>query len=748
MTRLMRKRLAVWLALGAVLIAGGIYLVLQQLPPPINSFKAADGTELTFRTSKDQFMAYEGDGQWRKMFVKGVNLGATVPGHFPGEFPLTEEDYLRWFKQIDDMGANVIRIYTVHNPVFYKALVKYNRDKEGDPLYFIQGIWSPEEQLIEQQDAYIPGIKEAFHKEIEKAVKAVYGDLNTPVQPGTSGGKYTANAGPYLMAWHIGTEWDPEMVDNTNRKHADVQPYQGQYFGATKEASPFESWLAELVDDTARQERAYGWEHPMTFTNWVTTDVLKHPGEPLFEEDLASVDATHIKPLDWEAGYFAAYHVYPYYPDFFHLDKTLETIPDGNGDYNTYKAYLQELKAYYKDIPVMVTEYGVPSSLGVSHLGRGGRNQGGHNEQGQGEIDVSLTKDIYDTGYAGAILFMWQDEWFKKTWNTMRFEIPEDRRAFWLNVLTNEKMFGLVSMGPGKEDEITIDGKLDDWDLLPEGEVQSWDRPAPGIDRLRVTHDEAYVYVGLTLSEPFDPKKRKIALGTDTQPGGDQPVAELPGQTLSDGLEGLIMIGNDDETEVLTAPSYDFHQRLYGRYGYWMLEDRTAQEKVKFQPWKLAVSLTMTPPDTRTAHPFQDMTVGKLTRGTSNRGSEDFNSLTSWQYSGKEIELRVPWMLLGFADPSSLQVVDYGPLKKDRTFGTAKTSGITFVPWVVDRASGQVIGSGTGKGTAGPGSRQGVLQLESYPKYVWPAWETVKYTEHLKSGYYALQAFYKSLPER
>ena len=31
-------------------------------------------------------------------------------------------------------------------------------------------------------------------------------------------------------------------------------------------------------------------------------------------------------------------------------------------------------------MPVMITEYGVPSSLGISHLGMGGRNQGGHNE--------------------------------------------------------------------------------------------------------------------------------------------------------------------------------------------------------------------------------------------------------------------------------------------------------------------------------------------------------------------------------
>lgn len=737
MTTLARKKLAIWIGLGAVLIAGGIFLATLILPPAHVSFATSDGAEMKFRTSGDKFMEYEGDGTWNELFVKGVNLGATVPGHFPGEFPITEDDYLRWFKQIDEMGANVIRIYTVHNPVFYKSLVKYNRDKEKDPLYFIQGIWSPEEQLIELKDAYNPGIKQKFHKEIEKAVKAVYGDLKIEATPGESGGKYTANAGPYLMGWHIGTEWDPEMVDNTNKVHAGTEPYQGKHFAAVAEASPFESWLAELVDQTAELERSYGWEHPITFTNWVTTDVLEHPGEPLFEEDMASVDATHIEPVDWEAGYFAAYHVYPYYPDFFHLDETLETIPDGADDYNTYKAYLKNLKAYYKDIPIMVTEYGVPSSLGVSHLGRGGRNQGGHSEQEQGEIDVSLTKDIYEEGYAGAILFMWQDEWFKKTWNTMRFEIPEDRRSYWLNVLTNEKLFGILSMGAGKEDLITIDGNLEDWNSLTEGEVQVWDNPSPGMKQLRVTHDEAYVYVGLTLDEPFDPAAKEIYLGTDILSGGDQPKTELPGKSLSDGLENMVVIGSDEETQVKVAPTYDFHRRLYGQYGYWMLDDQTEEQKVDFQPWKLAVSLTMTPPDTRFAQPFKDMTVGKLVRGTSDRESEQFNSLTSWQYSDNEVELRIPWMLLGFADPSSLQVISYGPLKKDRTFTTEKTSGITFVPWMVDRASGEASWPG----------ESGTLDLSTQPKYTWSPWETVKYTEHLKSGYYALKAYYESLPD-
>ncbi|WP_433946290.1 hypothetical protein [Paenibacillus sp. SN-8-1] len=736
MSKLARKRIILWITIGIILIGGVTSLVFLYLPPSHTSYATSDGTEMKFQTSGDKFLRYDGKGNWKEIFVKGVNLGATVPGHFPGEFPATEEDYLRWFQQIYDMGANVIRVYTIHNPVFYTSLVKFNRDKGENPLYFIQGVYSQEEQLIDSKDAYSGGIREAFEQDIDKVVSAVYGDLDIPVKPGFAGGKYTTNAGAYLMAWHIGTEWDPEMVENTNKVHAGQAPYQGKYFSATDKASPFESFLASMLDRAAAKEQTYGWEHPATFTNWVTTDVLKHPGEPLFQEDLVSVDATHVKPVNWQAGYFAAYHVYPYYPDFFHLDKTLQTIPDGKGGFNTYKAYLRNLKAYYKNIPIMVTEYGVPSSVGISHLGPGGRNQGGHNEKEQGEIDASLTQDIYDEGYSGAILFMWQDEWFKKTWNTMRFEIPADRRSYWLNVLTNEKEFGLVAMGPGKSDKIIIDGKLDDWNSLPKDQVTEWDKTVPGISKMKVTHDEAYVYVGLELEKNFDPQKSLIYLGTNTQPGGDQPKNELPKKTLSDGLENLIVIGKDNETQVKVAPSYDFHQRLYGRYGYWMLPEQTAADKTAFQPWKLAVSLTMTPPDTRTSHPFQDETVGILKRGTSNRSSAQFDSLTSWQYSGKQVELRIPWMLLGFADPSSQQVIDYSPLNKGRTFSTVKTEGITFVPWIVDRGTKQV---------SWPGGNESKLDLKDQPIYKWNPWETVEYTEHLKAGYYDLKDVYSKM---
>lgn len=93
----------------------------------------------------------------------------------------------------------------------------------------------------------------------------------------------------------------------------------------------------------------------------------------------------------------------------------------------------------------------------------------------------------------------------------MPLEIPADRRAYWLNVLTNEKMFGLLAMDPGKQEQLTIDGSLDDWDDLKDEEVKTWQGQVDGIQEMKMTHDEAYLYIGLTLDQPFDPEKTVFA---------------------------------------------------------------------------------------------------------------------------------------------------------------------------------------------------------------------------------------------
>jgi hypothetical protein len=717
----------------AVLVAG--YFVWHYWPAKkVEMVQAADGTHMKFRTQHDKFELYD-QQTWTPFFVKGVNIGAALPGYDPGDLPITKEQYLQWFAKIQEMGANTIRVYTILKPAFYDALVAYNQQHAEQPLYFIQGVWSPEEKLIETKDAYNEEIYQSFKKEISDAVGAVYGSIDIPEHFGKASGIYRSNAGPYLLGWHIGTEWDPSMVKNTNEQHKDKNNYAGTYVSAKPEAAPFENWLAEMLDQLAETEIQHGWKHPLAFTNWVTTDPLTHPGEVMIEEDMVSVDATHLQVKDWSAGYYAAYHAYPYYPDFFRLDETLQDVREADGTANTYKSYLRKLKAYHTDMPVMISEFGVPSSLGVAHLGTMDRNQGGHTEQEQGRIDASLLKDIYDEGMAGAIVFSWQDEWFKKTWNTMHFEIPSDRRKLWQNVLTNEQHFGMLAMLSSKDGPLLIDGDTRDWDRLKSADKQKLDFTYPGWKEISMTHDEAYVYINAKLDHPFDPEQELLYFGVDTLPGGNKQAKELGGKTLDEGLETLIVLGKDGEAEVRIASNYDLHTRMYGKQ-YEMKDWKPEEFKDNsgvFNTWKLAIGLAFSPPDSKKYGPFEEVTAGTLRRGTTNPDSPQYDSLAMWQAQGDTIEVRIPWMLLGFTDPSSLQVISYED-KEKRLFAQS-TEGIRLVPWIVKRSDGSVSGL----------EGSGAYPVSQLPLYSWKSWDQVTYVERVKQSYTLMQQAFQSL---
>ena len=71
----------------------------------------------------DQFAIWNGFN-YIPIFMKGINLGVSVPGTQPGELAATTEDYRRWFALIKEAGYNTIRLYTLHYPRFYDELSK------------------------------------------------------------------------------------------------------------------------------------------------------------------------------------------------------------------------------------------------------------------------------------------------------------------------------------------------------------------------------------------------------------------------------------------------------------------------------------------------------------------------------------------------------------------------------------------------------------------------------------------------
>ena len=85
---------------------------------------------------------------------------------------------------------------------------------------------------------------------------------------------------------------------------------------------------------------------------------------PEYDNDVIAVDATKMHATAaYAAGLFASYHAYPYYPDFLVLDSGYAAARTVEGP-SSYVGYLRELVAYHGDIPVVISEYGVPSSRG------------------------------------------------------------------------------------------------------------------------------------------------------------------------------------------------------------------------------------------------------------------------------------------------------------------------------------------------------------------------------------------------
>lgn len=129
-------------------------------------------------------------------------------------------------------------------------------------------------------------------------MRVVHGNASLPLRPGHASGRYGTDVSEYMLGWMVGTEWYPYAVRVTDDVNEGMAPYSGEYFSGTAEATPFESWLASLLDTLAREEMRYGWQHPVAFTNWLTTDPMSHPNEPLVQEDLVSVEPMHVAPTD------------------------------------------------------------------------------------------------------------------------------------------------------------------------------------------------------------------------------------------------------------------------------------------------------------------------------------------------------------------------------------------------------------------------------------------------------------------
>ncbi len=741
------------------------------------------------KVGNDYLSVYE-NGEWKDIFLKGVNLGVAVPGKFPAEFPLDKELYLGWLGRIAEMNANTIRVYTLLPPVFYKALKEHNEKKGVNKLWLIQGVWV---ELPPEHDFYNEKFMEEFKADCARVIDAIHGNIDIVYRPGHAYGRYEEDVSKYLLAMILGREWEPFSVIQFNESYPHIKKYEGKYFKVDN-GNPMECWIAEICNFTAGYESdMYREQHPLSFSNWPTLDPLYHPTETskaeeneikkrlgievepivedVYDDDAVSVDAMRIMPTEkMKAGLFASYHIYPYHPDFLNLDPSYSQEKDSKGA-NNYFGYLKDLKKHHHSQPLLVAEFGVPTSRGISHFQPQGMNHGGHTEREQGMICKRLMDNIIEAKCAGGIVFSWIDEWFKKNWLTVDFENPPERNPLWYNAMDPEQNYGLLAMKPGREEwKIKIDGKDEDWErVIPiyrdrfikeEGEnlIQKMRRKIYGsiqvekkfrdgfdgardLKRFSVSSDEGYLYMKLDVScldcdqdgeVDWDEVNYFIGIDTYRRDLGDFRFPVPVKIYVPSGMEFMIELKGYEQSRILVDEPYDISMHTTEGWGpYQSIPNRDG----KYREMKAETNRKRYG---RNGMIFAAISYSKspLIYGSMENNSEKYNTLCDWYLNINKnfIEMRIPWSLLNVTDPSSRKVL-HQETSHLSPLDTVETEGFIFYLASVKpgKEKSSVADSFPSMDQI---SGKNVSEVDFY---LWDKWESPNHHSYLKDSYFILK---------
>src|SRR5439155_919711 len=222
--------------------------------------------DVAARTAGDGFEIRSTSG-WRPFYVKGINLGVALPGHFPSDFPTDDSTYARCLELIAGARANAVRVYTMLPPAFYRSLKVWNDAHPDRALWLLHGV-------------------------------------STELRPGDDydAVAWMAEQCDYLLTYEWDTYHAQRPIAYTNWPTLDP--------------------LSHPTEPTREEEQRLRRRH-----GFPPNPRLKEYDNDRESLDAMLVRATSANL----AGYFASYHAYPYYPDFIDLDSAYGAVGSAEG---------------------------------------------------------------------------------------------------------------------------------------------------------------------------------------------------------------------------------------------------------------------------------------------------------------------------------------------------------------------------------------------------------------------------------
>ncbi|MCK8059603.1 MULTISPECIES: hypothetical protein [unclassified Fusibacter] len=598
------------------------------------------------------------DDKWTAITLNGTNLTPVQPGTFPGEEDVAVETYVEWFKMMSELGLNTIKVEAKMPGRFYQALKQYN-DSVDSPLYFIQGIYFDEVALKDGEIPLAEHLKQAYRTEIKATIDKVHGN-KTFWSSIYLFETESVDVSEYLIGYVMGVEWGIDDIAISNLIF-DTSTYQGDYFFTKGQSTPFEAFIAEMMDVAANYE----------FNKYLQQSLYSTAGHlGMLHKKL--YDSTEVKEhYDWIRSYATA--------DMEHIGVTerLHTGTFASYDYEGFNVFrsqdtdlpsdqILKLVSEYHTIPVVISAYGVPS-------GRFCAEYADHeptasiSEQRQGELTAIQYNEITENGFGGQFLRDWQDAWFKSSWNTVELKLP-DQSPYWHDPQTFGQGYGLIGF--------TADSEALKY---PDESIEDWGNEKPF---LSASSGDYYVHAGVDyLYLMIDPVK-ELSASTSTVIGFD--ITPLSGHTYFEKFD----ITFDRPVDFVLVLSEEGVQEMYVHAYYDTFSFRKMAQQIRVRPdllpfekaeplfvkmYQFTDSSALSQMDHVTD--LNDFRLtGAFVRGISDPSDKRFDSAADWYSTKDHLEVRIPYALLNFMSPAS-QLIQ-GDFYETHTITPLKIDGV------------------------------------------------------------------------
>lgn len=578
------------------------------------------GTRLVSKVSSKYLSVYQ-NGTWKKMYVKGVDIGTSLPGFAKGSFPSDNIIYTQWLQKIGKMNVNCIRVYTIMPCGFYRALDIYNSLNPNKKLFLLQNISLKDQK--ENENFLSKDYRKAYQKATEDTINAIHGNTSIKINDGQDSDLYINDVSGYVLGYLVDPGLNTTNVLATNKANS-LYKYNGVYVSSGINATPTESWLASVSDEIYQYEqKKYNMQHPVAITSIPELDTLHHDKSGTNgDDDVTCVDINNIDiSSKVKCGFFGAYNIFPDHPGFMTGEDD-----DLKPRYAGYKEYMDSFIKTQKKYPVLVSEFGIPTSMGANQIGGLEYPNGKNGEVIQGQGIASMMNIIKDSGCMGGLVYEWADEWGRSGPATSSLMIPYERSNLWHNMIEPAQNYGILALESP----------------VPKDYPTSMQAAKP-LQSIAYTADESYLYIKSSFNKlpDFNKKSLMIYLNTIDKRKGEHMLTPYINENWS-GVEYEINMQNKNKADLLVIPTYNSSKGSY----YTSVSISGVFEKMTRQ-----ISIAnKTKSGKVIAAKYEDQSI--LVPGNFD------DNINNFYFKGNTLYIRIPWARLNVTDPSSLLVLD------------------------------------------------------------------------------------------